>query len=411
MRNWGGNHTYRAVRLHRPATLDELRRIVARAPRIRVLGARHAFSDIADSAELVTLDALPADVVVDRDAGTVSVGTGMTYGALATALVREHLALANLPSSPQIGVGGAIATATHGSGDAGGNVATAVAGLELVTSAGDIVAVRRGDADFEGLVVGLGATGAVTRVLLDVEPAYEVSQRVFEGLGWDVLVQQFDAIFASGDSVSVFTRWGDAVDQLWVKRRVIGARARAGDDLFGARPATSDRHPIPGLDPVGCTAQLGQPGPWSERLPHFRIGFTPSAGAEIQSEYHLERRHARAAIEALRGLASAIRPLLYVSEIRTVAADRLWMSPQYGRDSVAVHFTWRRDQPAVERVLESVEAALEPFAARPHWGKLFLADATAIGGLYERFGDFAALLDRIDPRGAFRNAWLEQHVL
>src|SRR5262249_13239859 len=161
--------------LHRPATLDELRRIVARAPRIRVLGARHAFSDIADSAELVTLDALPADVVVDRDAGTVSVGTGMTYGALATALVREHLALANLPSSPQMGVGGAIATATHGSGDAGGNVATAVAGLELVTSAGDIVAVRRGDADFEGLVVGLGATGAVTRVLLDVEPAYEVS--------------------------------------------------------------------------------------------------------------------------------------------------------------------------------------------------------------------------------------------
>ena len=252
MRNWGGNYTYRAGRLHRPATLDELRRIVARAPRIRVLGARHAFSNIADSAELVTLDALPADVVVNRDAGTVSLGAGMTYGALATALACEHLALANLASSPQIAVGGAIATATHGSGDASGNLATAVAGMELVTSAGEAVTVRRGDADFEGLVVGLGATGVVTRVFLDVEPAYEVSQRVFEGLGWDVLFEQFDAVFASGDSVSLFTRWGDAVDQLWVKRRVTGAPDRAGDDLFGARPAASDRHPIPGMDPVAA---------------------------------------------------------------------------------------------------------------------------------------------------------------
>ncbi len=249
MRNWGGNYTYRAGRLHRPVTLDELRRIVARAPRIRVLGARHAFSNIADSAELVTLDALPADVVVNRDAGTVSLGAGMTYGALATALACEHLALANLASSPQIGVGGAIATATHGSGDASGNLATAVAGMELVTSTGEAVTVRRGDTDFDGLVVGLGATGVVTRVLLDIEPAYEVSQRVFEGLGWDVLFEQFDAVFASGDSVSLFTRWGDAVDQLWVKRRITGAPDRAGDDLFGARPAASDRHPIPGMRP------------------------------------------------------------------------------------------------------------------------------------------------------------------
>jgi alditol oxidase len=411
MRNWGGNHTYGAAQMHRPETLDELRRTVARAPRIRVLGTRHAFTDIADSAELVTLDALPADVSVDRDTGTVSCGGAMTYGALAKVLERERLALRNLPSLPHIAVGGSIATATHGSGDANGNLATAVAGLELVTSSGDVVTGRRGDHDFEGLVVGLGATGAVTRVTLDAEPAYDVAQHVYEDLSWDALFEHFDAVFASGDSVSLFTRWGDAIDQAWVKRRVAGGPADAPADLFGARRATSERHPIAGMDAVNCTPQLGRPGPWWDRLPHFRMGFTPSAGAEIQSEYHLPRGHAPAAIEALRALAGAIGPLLYVSEIRTIAADGLWMSPHYKRDSVALHFTWHPGQPAVERVLESVEAALEPFAPRPHWGKLFLADAGTIRARYERLDDFAALLQRLDERGAFRNAWLERHVI
>jgi len=409
--NWGGNYAYRAARLHRPATLDELRRIVARAPRIRVLGTRHAFTDIADSPELVTLDALPADVVVDHQAGTVSLGAGMTYGALATALAGERVALSNLASTPHIAVGGAIATATHGSGDANGNLATAVAGLELVTSSGDLVNVRRGDADFEGMVVGLGATGAVTRVTLDVEPVYEVGQRVFEGLAWEALFEHFDAVMALGDSVSLFTLWGEAIEQVWVKRRVPGAPERDPADVFGARPTPSERNPVPGMDPESSTAQLGLPGLWSDRLPHFRMGFTPSAGAEIQSEYYVPRRDALAAIDALRRLGDTIRPVLYVCEVRTVAADRLWLSPQYGRDSVALHFTWRRDQQAVERALESVEAALAPFAARPHWGKLFLTDAAALRRLYERMGDFVSLLERLDARGAFRNAWLERHVV
>jgi alditol oxidase len=411
MRNWGGNHAYGAGQLHRPETVDELRRVVAGASRIRVLGTRHAFTDIADSAELVTLDALPADVSVDRDAGTVSCGAAVTYGALAKVLEPERLALRNLPSLPHIAVGGSIATATHGSGDANGNLATALAGLELVTSSGDVVTARRGDDDFEGLVVGLGATGAVTRVTLDAEPAYEVAQHVYEDLSWDALFEHFDAVFVSGDSVSLFTRWGDAIEQAWVKRRVTDGPTDVPADLFGARLATSERHPIAGMDPVNCTAQLGRPGPWWDRLPHFRMGFTPSAGAEIQSEYHLPRHHALAAIEAVRGVAGAIAPLLYVSEIRTIAADGLWMSPHHERDSVALHFTWHREQQAVERVLESVEAALEPFAARPHWGKLFLSRAETIRARYERLDDFASLLERLDPRGAFRNAWLERHVI
>ncbi len=301
---------------------------------------------------------------------------------------------------------GAVATATHGSGDANGNLATEVAALTLVTSAGETLTVRRGEPDFDGAVVSLGALGAVTHVTLDVEPAYEIRQRVFQDLPWDAVHEHFDAITAAGYSVSLFTSWGDAVDQVWVK-----SRDEPPEELFGARPATADLHPLPGLDPVNCTPQLGVPGAWSDRLPHFQMGFTPSAGEEIQSEYLVPRADALPALEAVRGLGDAIRPALQVCEIRTVAADRLWMSPQYDRDTVGIHFTWKRDPETVGRLAAAVEVALAPFAPRPHWGKFFLAGAATTADRYERLEDFRGLAGRLDPRGAFRNDWLERHVL
>lgn len=409
--NWAGNHTFCAAAPHRPTTLEGVRELVAAAPRVRVLGQRHSFNDIADAAELISLEAMPAHVVVDRAAGTVTCAAGMTYARLADTLKAEGLALRNLASLPHISVAGAIATATHGSGNGNGNLATAVAALELVTSDGDVRTVRRGDHDFDGIVVGLGAMGAVTRVTLDVEPAYDVRQRVFERLPWDRLLDRFDDVTAAGDSVSLFTRWDGAVDQVWVKSRVGSGAEDAAADLLGATPAAADVHPLAGMDPVNCTPQMGSPGPWSDRLPHFRAGFVPSAGDELQAEYMVPRRHAPAAIEAVRSLGDRVRPVLRVSEIRTVAADRLWMSPQHGRDTVAIHFTWRPDQDAVARVLADVERALAPFRARPHWGKLFLARAGAIGELYERRADFARLVASVDARGAFRNRWLDAHVL
>jgi alditol oxidase len=396
--NWSGTYTYTAERLHRPASVQEVQEIVGAAPRVRVLGSRHSFNDIADSRELLTLEGLPADIEVGDN--TVSIAAAVRYGELADALRAQGLALHNLASLPHISVGGAIATATHGSGDRNGNLATAVAALELVTSGGEVVSAARGDPDFDGMVVGLGALGAVTRVTLDVEPDYDVRQRVFEALSWPALHEHFDAITAAGYSVSVFTRWGETVDQVWVKSRDEGPT-----ELFGAVPATVERHPILGLDPVNCTPQLGVPGRWADRLPHFRMGFTPSAGEEIQSEYHLPRAHAAAAIDAVRALADALRPVLQVSEIRTIAADRLWMSPQYERDSVALHFTWEREPAAVKRAIGAVEAALAPFDPRPHWGKSFLRAPR-----YPRLADFAALAERLDPRGAFRNAWLERSL-
>jgi xylitol oxidase len=141
------------------------------------------------------------------------------------------------------------------------------------------------------------------------------------------------------------------------------------------------------------------------------MGFTPSNGEEIQSEYHVARRQAEGAIRAVHALGARLRPVLQVCEIRTIAPDELWMSPQYRQASVALHFTWTREPEAVARVLVELEAALAPFGARPHWGKAFGATATEIAPLYERLPDFAGLAQRLDARGAFRNDWLERHVL
>lgn len=414
--NWAGNHTYRAGRLHRPTTLEQVQEVVAAAPRIRVLGSRHSFTDIADSAELLSLEAVHAaagplaGIDVDLAAGTASLGGGVRYGELAEVLREEGAALHNLASLPHISVAGAVATATHGSGVANGNLATAVAALEMVTSDGELLRAGRGDADFDGMVVGLGALGAVTRLTLDVEPAYEVAQRVFEGLAWDALYEHFDEVTGAGYSVSLFTLWGDDVEMVWVKTRTDRDGAVDGD-LFGAVPATVDLNPVHGLDPTPCTPQLGRPGLWSDRLPHFRMGFTPSAGDELQSEYLLPSGSAVDALRAVRALGDRIRPVLLTGEIRTVAADRLWMSTAYDRASVALHFTWRPAPAAVADVIGGLERALAPFAARPHWGKVFEADAARNAPLYERHADFVRLTERLDPRGAFRNDWLERHVL
>jgi xylitol oxidase len=406
-RNWAGNHAYAARALHRPASLEELQELVARSPRIRVLGTRHSFNAIADSDELVSLERLPAEVTADPAAGTVSVPGGMSYGALAPQLGRRGLALANLASLPHISVAGAVATATHGSGDGTGNLATAVRALELVTGDGELRRVGRGDANFEGHVVALGALGAV-RLELAAEPAYEIRQEVFEGLGWDAFVAHLDEVFASAYAVSAFTRWGEAVDQVWRKQRA-GDPPRA--ELFGARAATQERHPILGNDPVHATPQLGRAGPWAQRLPHFRLEFTPSNGEELQSEYHVPRRHAVAAIEALRAVAPRFREPVLVSELRTVAADDLWLSPQHAGPTLGIHFTWAPEPARVDAAMEVVEAALAPFEPRPHWGKLFRTGREELATRYERLRDFRELAARLDPRGAFRNAFLETLIL
>jgi len=412
-RNWAGNYGYQAPRITHPASVAELQDLVAGTAKIRALGSRHSFNDIADTAgTLVVLDKLDAGISVDPQNMTVTVSGGTRYGTLAAELQRQGFALHNLASLPHISVAGAVATATHGSGDGNGNLATAVAALELVTADGTVVTARRGDAGFDGMVVGLGALGIVSRLTLDIEPSFDVAQSVFESLHWEQVLESFDALTSSAYSVSLFTDWsGTTVGQAWLKNRTDQAVLSAGlAEFFSGTPATRARHPLPGVSGSNCTQQLGVPGPWSDRLAHFRMEFTPSKGDELQSEYLIPREHAVDALRTMRSLSEMVTPLLLVGEIRTIAADELWLSPNYGRDGIGLHFTWRQEEPAVKAILPLLEAELAPFGARPHWGKLFDGDAAALAPLYPRFADFTALAGRLDPAGKFRNAFLDRTV-
>ncbi len=410
-KNWAGNYTYRSTRLHQPTTMDELRTIVAGTTKVHALGSRHSFNGIVDSAELVSLDLLNQAIEIDRDASTVTVSAGVRYGTLAQALEREHLALHNMASLPHISVAGAIATATHGSGDANGNLAAAVTALELVTSDGDVLHVSREEDDFVGMVVNLGALGVVTRVTLDVQPSFLVCQQVFEHLDWEVLFGNFDEVMAAADSVSLFTDFGDTVDSVWLKTRVDPEHPVPLPETFlGAVAATRDRHPVATLSGDNCTEQLGAPGAWLDRIPHFRMDAVPAGGDDIQAEYMIPRRFAEEALRALREVATEMQPHLMIAEVRTVAADDLWLSTAYGTDTVCIHFSWNPDQAAVERVLPIVETVLTPFEARPHWGKMFMMDARDLDVRFERLPDFRRLAERLDPRGAFRNDFLDRHL-
>jgi alditol oxidase len=405
LRNWAGNIEFGAARVHRPGSVEQVQEVVAGAQRVRALGTGHSFNPIADTpADLVSVAGLPADIRIDADARTVSVAGGVRYGELARRLDAEGYALHNLGSLPHISVAGAVATGTHGSGVGLGNLATAISAVDIVSGGGELVSLRRGDADFDGAVVALGALGIVVRVALDIEPSYRVSQHVYERLPRAELDAHWDEIASAGYSVSLFTGWhGDTVDQVWIKRRDEDAPAPA--ELFGAVPASGKRHPIAVMSPEHCTEQGGVPGPWHERLPHFKLEFTPSSGEELQTEYFVARADAVAAFAAVEQVRDVVVPALQISEIRTIAADRMWLSPHYERDSVALHFTWVPNSDLVLRAVDALEEVLAPFAPRPHWGKVF---RHAPG--YPRGGDFAALAARLDPAGTFRNAFVERHV-
>ena len=417
MRNWAGNLTYRAARLLEPESVEELAEIVRGSRSLRVLGSRHAFSSLADTTgDHVSLARLPRIAEIDAAAGTVTVDGATRYGDLAPVLHEAGFALHNLASLPHISVAGACATGTHGSGDRSGNLSTAVQAMDVVRADGELVSISRAHdpATFPGVVVSLGCLGAVTALTLAIEPTYDVRQWVYEDLPADAFRAHLDEVTSAGDSVSGLTHWrGRGIEQVWVKRRVppSGDEPTPPATLFGARRATVDRHPIRGLSPDAATPQLGIAGPWHERLPHFRLDHTPSSGEELQTEYFVGRGDAVAAFDAIDGLRDRIAPLLLVGEIRTIAADDLWLSPAFGRASVAYHFTWKPDWPAVRALLPAIEAVLEPFAPRPHWAKLFTMSPDVVRSRYERRADFADLARTFDPHGTFANDFVAAHVL
>ncbi|HEY7430633.1 MAG TPA: FAD-binding protein [Streptosporangiaceae bacterium] len=415
--NWAGNVTFSAAQIHQPSSLGELQALVAGDRRIRALGTRHSFSDLADSpGSLVSLARLPPVLEVDSAAATARVGAGLRYSGLGASLDRQGWALPNLGSLPHISVAGACATSTHGSGTGNGSLATAVSALELVTVTGDLVTLSRTPHDdrFDGAVVALGRLGVAVSVTLDLVPSFTVAQHVFEWLPLAVLDDHFASVAAGAYSVSLFTDWREPRFQVWFKQRTSQPRPAAppvsGEAWFAARPADGPRHPIPGLDPASCTEQLGVAGPWYERLPHFRPDAIPSAGDELQTEYLIPAGDAVAALHALDQVRDRIHPVLQVCEVRTVAADRLWLSPAFQRDAVALHFTWTADTRAVMPVVELIEAQLAPFHPRPHWGKIFRLPPADVSGGYPRLADFQRLAGELDPAGKFGNVFTARYL-
>ncbi|MFD9023332.1 FAD-binding protein [Streptomyces parvulus] len=405
--NWAGNITYTAEALLRPRSPERLGALVAGSARLRVLGSGHSFNEIAEPGAggvLLSLADLPPVVDVDTEARTVRVGGGVRYAELARRVHAQGLALPNLASLPHISVAGSVATGTHGSGVGNGSLASAVREVELITADGSALTLARGDERFGGAVTSLGALGVVTALTLDLEPAYEVEQHVFTEFplaGLDTAT--FEAVMASAYSVSLFTDWrAPGFRQVWLKRRT----DQPLPEFPYAEPAVERMHPVPGMPAVNCTEQSGVPGPWHERLPHFRADFVPSSGAELQSEYLMPREHALAALHAMDAIRDVLAPVLQTCEIRTVAADAQWLSPSYGRDTVAAHFTWVEDTAAVLPVVRGLERALAPFAARPHWGKVFTTPADELRALYPRLADFRSLTEALDPAGKFGNAFV-----
>ena len=282
----------------------------------------------------------------------------------------------------------------------------------MVVADGSVVHLsQQKDGDvFSGAVVGLGAIGVITKVTLAIQPAYQMRQWVYLKLPLEQLKKHFTEIVSAGYSVSLFTDWqSDSINEVWIKSRVDnGVNYEGVSTFFGAMAATTNLHPIATLSAENCTEQLGVSGPWYERLPHFKMGFTPSSGKELQTEYFVPMANALDAIEAISRLGNEIGPHLFISEIRTIAADDLWLSPCYKQPSVTLHFTWKQDWPAVRKLLPVIEKELAPYKAKPHWGKLFTVSYEVLAARYQRLEDFKKLATSYDPQGKFRNTFLNK---
>jgi alditol oxidase len=415
LRNWAGNLEYSTERLYAATSLQQVRDYLKRENKLKVLGTRHCFNNIADSRDsFLSLKPMNEVIAIDPAARTVTVAAGITYGQLCPYLDSKGFALHNLASLPHISVAGACTTATHGSGERNGNLATAASGLEIVTASGEVLKVsrERDGETFRGAVVGLGALGVITTVTLDIQPTFMMRQYVYENLPLSEAKNHFDEIESSAYSVSLFTDWQkQRINEVWIKSRVEkGLAFEAAPEFFGAKLATRNLHPIAELSAENCTEQMGVPGPWYERLPHFRMGFTPSAGKELQSEYFVPRQHAVEAILAIERLRDQVSPYLLISEIRAIAADKLWMSPCYEQPCITIHFTWKQDWRAVSKLLPVIEEELAPFHARPHWGKLFTTSPETLKDVYKKMPEFIDLCRKYDPQGKFRNEFLNKNI-
>jgi xylitol oxidase len=403
MQNWSKNVDFNDKSYFQPTSLSELQGLIRNNSKVRARGTAHCFNEIANTSSVaINLTKMPKTIEISAGKKSVLVAAGLTYGELAPALHTQGWALNNMASLPHISIAGSISTGTHGSGIKNQNLANQVLSLDIVTAEGELRHIDRTNPAFNALVVGIGLGGVVYQYELKIEPTYGIRQIIYPEIPLDILQRNFDQIMGTAYSVSYFTDWSNAkVGNLWCKFR---ADEIIPESIGGSKYADKKYHPIPSVDPVACTEQLGVAGNWHDRLSHFKLEFTPSVGEEIQAEFFVDRKDASAAIEAVSQLGPEITPLLWITELRTIAADNLWLSGAFERDTLAIHFTWKKDD-AIYPVIEKVEAALRPFTYRPHWGKVFTADAQYLNSVYRKINEFKALVEGLDPTSKFENSF------
>jgi xylitol oxidase len=411
--NWAGNLTYSTNNLHIPKTVEELQEIIKSCKKVRVLGTKHCFNSIADSRENQLSTAFFNKIIaLDKEKKTVTVEAGIKYGELCEYLDKNGFALHNLASLPHISIAGACATATHGSGIKNGGLASAVSSVELINGKGELINLSRekNPDEFSGAVVGLGTLGVITKLTLDLLPTFKMKQVVYQNLPMAELEKNFEAIMSSGYSVSLFTDWKNKnINEVWIKSKFEKVQAITST-FYGAKLATKNLHPIENLDAIHCTEQMGVEGAWYERMPHFKMGFTPSSGKELQSEYFIPFENAYQGLVAIEKLNDKINPYLLISEIRAIAADDYIMSPFYKKTCVAFHFTWKQETEAVMQLLPQIEEALTPFNPRPHWGKLFTLKPAVLQSRILKLAEFKTLMSNHDPEGKFRNEFIDTNL-
>jgi alditol oxidase len=415
LKNWAGNLEYKTRNVLEPTSVEDVVEAVNNTGKLRVLGTRHCFNTIADSnSALLSTARLNRIINIDAENWSVTVEGGIRYGEFCRQLHEAGFAIHNLASLPHISVAGACATATHGSGVSNGNLATNVSAMELVNGTGEIININRDLPALPASVVSLGCLGVVTQVTMDLIPTFDVRQDVYLNLPVQELEKNFVEIMSAGYSVSLFTDWqSDSINQVWIKSVVkpgLELSSALGDDFFGAKRADRDVHPIIEISAENCTPQMGVPGPWFERLPHFKMGFTPSSGEELQAEYFVPMESAVEAIKAVATLRNDIGPFIQITEIRSIAADNLWMSPCYKRSSIAIHFTLKQDIEGVRGLLPKIEEKLATFDVRPHWGKLFTIDPAVLSQRYPQMQSFSELAQQHDPKGKFRNEFVNTNI-
>lgn len=407
MKNWSGNIEYRPAEIARPESISELQKVVADSRKVRAYGSGHSFNTLADTdGTLIAFSEFDKNIEIDSSKMLVRVPAGVRYGEVAPKLHANGFALRNMGSLPHITVVGATSTGTHGSGVGNKNLSGSIAEIELITATGDAITLDQ--SELPAARVALGSIGIIHHLTLDIVPTYDVAQTVYFDLPFVQLISNLDAILSAGYSVSVLSMWGDEfVDQVWVKSKIGTNPVLTQNEWFGAKLATRKSNPIREADSAAATEQFGLPGPWFERLPHFKLDFTPSFGEELQTEYFIDRKDAPAALHAIYKIREELSELIMVCEMRTVAQDENWLSEAYGRETFVFHFTWRPNIPAVEKLLLKIEASLESFKARPHWGKVFTNNAFDFSSLYPKFNSFLTYRGTYDPSRKFVNKLLE----